>query len=92
MALEGNDMLELDSLINDLSDEQKQYVFDGKVLKLFVSSAQTKNQIIRFGDGFYLQSNAKFFKLTSSKEPQTFLEETDPNVLKALDKIIFNAD
>ena len=87
-----NRISSLQAELTQLNNREKQYVFDGKVLNLFVSSVQTKNQIIRFGDGFYLQSNAKFFKLTISKEPQTFLEETDPNVLKALDKIIFNAD
>jgi hypothetical protein len=87
-----NRISSLRSELTQLNTQEKQYVFDGKVLKLFASSGQTENKVVRFGDNFYLNSNAKFFKLTISKGPQTFMEETDPNVLKALEKIIFNAD
>lgn len=87
-----NRISSLQSELTQLNTKEKQYVFDGKALKLFTSSGQTENKIVRFGDNFYLNSNAKFFKLTISKGPQTFMEETDPNVLKALDKIIFNAE
>lgn len=87
-----NRISSLQSELTQLNTQEKQYVFDGKVLKLFASSGQSENKIIRFGDYFYLNSNTKFFKLSISKEPVPFLEETDPNILKALDKIIFNAD
>lgn len=78
--------------LTQLKIREKNYQFDGKVLNLFVSSAQTENKIITIGDAIYLKTNAKFFKLSISKEPQSFLEETDPTVLKALDKIIFNEE
>lgn len=87
-----NRISSLQSELNQLNTKEKQYVFDGKVLNLFAYSGETENKIARIGDNFYLKSSSKFFKLTISKEPQTLLVETDPNILKALNKIIFNAD
>ena len=76
----------------ELKSREKQYAFDGKVLKLYTTSISQENQILRLGADYYLSFNGKFFKLSIAKEPQTLLEETDTNVLSALDKIIFNAD
>ena len=87
-----NRISSLQSELTQLKSKERQYVFDGNVLNIFTSSIQTENKILRLGNDFYLKSNAKFFKLTLSKEPQTLLEETEPNVLKALDQIIFNAE
>lgn len=78
--------------LTQLKSKERQYVFDGNVLNIFSSSNQLENKILRLGNDFYLKSDTKFFKLTISKESQTLLEETDPNVLKALDQIIFNAE
>ncbi|WP_162342691.1 hypothetical protein [Cyclobacterium salsum] len=85
----------IDALQTELSQihiKENQYVFDGKVLTLFVTSASNENQIIYYDSNYYLKKNNRFFKLTISEDPQPFMEATDPNVLKALDKIIFNAD
>lgn len=87
-----NRISSLQSELTQLKSKERQYVFDGNVLNIFTSSIQTENKILRLGNDFYLKSNAKFFKLTLSKEPKTLLEETEPNVLKALDQIIFNAE
>lgn len=87
-----NRISSLQSELTQLTTQEKQYLFDGKVLKLFGSSVQTENKIVRIGSDYYLKSDARFFKLIVSKEPQNFLEETDSNVLKALEKIIFNAE
>lgn len=97
----GTDQIvtELRNRISALQDEltqftiqENQYVFDGKVLTLFVSSALNENPLILYDSNYYLNKNNRFYKLTISKEPQPLLEETDPDILKALDKIIFNAD
>jgi hypothetical protein len=82
----------LESELAQLNSREKQYEFDGKVLKLYTSSGNQEYQILRLGADFYLSFNGKFFKLSIAKEPQTLMEETDDKVLNALDKIIFNAD
>ena len=82
----------LQAELTQLKSREKQYAFDGKVLKLYTTSVNQDNQILRLGADYYLSFNGKFFKLSIEKEPQTLLEETDTNVLSALDKIIFNAD
>lgn len=87
-----NRISSLQSELTQLITREKQYLFNGKVLNLFGSSVQSENKIIRLGSDFYLKSDTRFFKLIVSTEPQTFLEETDSNALKALDKIIFNAE
>lgn len=82
----------LQAELTQLKSREKQYAFDGKVLKLYTTSISQENQILRLGADYYLSFNGKFFKLSIAKEPQTLTEETDSNVLNALDKIIFNAD
>ena len=82
----------LESELAQLNSREKQYAFDGKVLKLYTTSGNQEYQILRLGADYYLSFNGKFFKLSIAKEPQTLREETDTNVLSALDKIIFNAD
>ena|GEM_PF-3291093 len=90
---------ELQSRIASLQEEllllnarENRYRFDGKKLTLFISTTQTENKIIDYDANYYLEKDSKFFRLSISKEPQPFQEEIDPNVLKALDKIIFNAE
>jgi hypothetical protein len=82
----------LESELAQLNSREKQYDFDGKVLKLYTTSGNQEYQVLRLGADFYLSFNGKFYKLTIAKEPQTLKEETDANVLSVLDKIIFNAD
>jgi hypothetical protein len=82
----------LESELAQLNSREKQYDFDGKVLKLYTTSANQEYQILRLGADFYLSFNGKFYKMSIAKEPQTLMEETDDKVLNALDKIIFNAD
>lgn len=78
--------------LTQMNTKERHYVFDGKVLNLFISSVQTKTQLVAFGTDIYLKTNDKFFKLTITEELKPLQEETDPNVLKALEKIIFNAE
>jgi len=78
--------------LQTLNARENQYLFDGKKLTLFGSTTQTENKIIDYDANYYLKKNSTFFRLSISKEPQPFQEEIDPNVLKALDKIIFNEE
>lgn len=82
----------LESELAQLNSREKQYDFDGKVLKLYTTSGNQEYQILRLGADFYLSFNGKFYKLSIAKEPQTLRVETDAKILNALDKIIFNAD
>ena len=88
----NNRISSLQAELTQLKSREKQYAFDGKVLKLYTTSVNQDNQILRLGADYFLSFNGKFFKLAIAKEPQTLREETDTNVLSALDKIIFNAD
>jgi len=87
-----NRISSLESELAQLNSREKQYDFDGKVLKLYTTSVNQEYQILRLGADFYLSFNGKFYKLSIAKEPQTLREETDAKILNALDKIIFNAD
>ena len=78
--------------LNALSERENKYLFDGKNLTLYSSFVGKENRIISFDGDYYLKIDGNFFKLSISKEPQFFQKETDSNVLKALDKILFNAD
>ena len=87
-----NRISSLESELAQLNSREKKYDFDGKVLKLYTTSGNQEYQVLRLGADFYLSFNGKFYKLSIAKKPQTLREETDTNVLSALDKIIFNAD
>jgi hypothetical protein len=82
----------LETELAQLNSKEKQYAFDGQLLKLYTTSVNQEYQILRLGADFYLSFNGKFYKLSIAKEPQTLREETDAKVLNALEKIIFNAD
>jgi len=95
----GNIMTELQSRISTLNIElqnlnakEKRYIFDGKVLTLYISSPSKNVQILFYNNNYYLKTNNLYFKLLISSNPQVSIAETDSNVLKALDKIIFNAN
>lgn len=88
---------ELESKISELQNElalfkerEKQYVFDGKSLVLYVSNTAKENTIVLYGDNFYLKRDADYFKLTVAEQPQLYKKESNIEVLSALDKIIFD--
>ena len=78
--------------LNVLNERENKYLFNGKNLTLYSSSVGKERRIISFDGNYYLKIESNFFKLSISKEPQLFQKETDSNVLKALDKILFNAE
>lgn len=88
---------ELETKINSLQKElvllkerEKQYVFDGKALVLYVSNTAKENTIVLYGDNFYLKRDAIYFKLTVAEQPQLYKKERNTEVVSALDKIIFD--
>jgi hypothetical protein len=88
---------ELETKINSLQKElallkerEKQYVFDGKALVLYVSNTAKENTIVLYGDNFYLKRDANYFRLTVAKQPQLYKKLSNTEVVSALDKIIFD--
>lgn len=88
---------EIETKINSLQKElvllkerEKQYVFDGKALVLYVSNTAKENTIVLYGDNFYLKRDAIYFKLTVAEQPQLYKKERNTEVVSALDKIIFD--
>lgn len=84
----------LESKINSLQKElallkerEKQYVFDGKELVLYVSIATKENIIVFYKDTYYLKRDADFFRLTIASQPQLYKKESNIEVLEKLDKI-----
>ena len=88
---------ELETKINSLQKElallkerEKQYVFDGKALVLYVSNTAKENTIVLYGDNFYLKRDANYFRLTVAQQPQLYKKISNTEVVSALDKIIFD--
>ena len=88
---------ELENKINSLQKElallkarEKQYVFDGKALVLFVSNSTKENTIVLYEATYYLKKDADYFKLTVAEQPQLYKKESNTEIQSTLDKIIFD--
>lgn len=86
---------ELESKISSLQKEwallkerEKQYVFDGKALVLYVSNTAKENTIVLYEDTYYLKKDADYFKLTIAKAPQLYKKISDTNLINNLDDIL----
>jgi hypothetical protein len=73
-----------------LKEREKQYVFDGKALVLYVSATAKENSIVLYEATYYLKRDADYFKLTVAGQPQLYKKESNKEVVSALDKIIFD--
>jgi len=87
-----NRIASLQEELQALNISENLYLFDGQKLTIFSSSSGKENQILAYDTSYYMKKDSKFFRLSISKEPQLFQEEINPNVQKALDKILFNAE
>ena len=85
-ALESK-ISELQNELALLKEREKQYVFDGKALVLYVSNFAKENSIVVFDDTYYLKKNAEFYRLTIASQPQAYKKESNKEVLEKLDKI-----
>ena len=72
-----------------LKIREKQYVFNGKSLTLFVSSTPKENYVLLLNEIYYLRKADGFYKLSISEEPYNFKKETDENVLIDLKEILY---
>jgi hypothetical protein len=89
----------IDSIISSLQKElailegrEKQYIFDGKALVLYVSTNVKENYIILYEDSYYLKRDTDFYRLTIATQLQPYKKESNLEVLNALDKIVFDYD
>lgn len=96
-SVSGSKAKELEIRISSLQDElneikvkEEQYIFDGQKMTLFISTPSKENRVLLYEDNYYLKKDGVFYRLSISKQPQFYKKETDSNVLKALDKIIFD--
>lgn len=86
----------LESKINSLQKElallkerEKQYVFDGRVLVVYVSTTVKENSILLYEDSYYLKRDADFYRLTVAVQPQLYKKERNSEVVNALDEILY---
>jgi hypothetical protein len=71
-----------------LKAREKEFVFDGKALVLYVSNTAKENYIILYGDNYYLKRDSDFYKLTVAAQPQLYKKISDNNLLNNLDDIL----
>lgn len=72
-----------------LKIREKQYVFNGKLLTLFVSLTPKENYVLLLNEIYYLRKADGFYKLSISEEPHNFKKETDNVVLNDLKEILY---
>jgi hypothetical protein len=80
-------ILSLQKELTLLKNKEKQYLFDGKILVLYVSAAAKDKSIILYEESYYLKKDAAFFKLSIASQPQFYKKEIDSVVLNELEKI-----
>ena len=83
----------IDSLQNELKllkVREQHYIFDGKVLTLYVSTPPMDNRVLLYEDTYYLKKESDFYKLVISNESQPYQKVMDTSIVKALDKILFD--
>lgn len=74
--------------LNLLNEREQKYLFDGKVLTLYVSTISKENRILAYNDNYYLAKETVFFSLTTSNKPQAYKKVTDTDLLTVLDEIL----
>ena len=70
---------------------EQRYLFDGEQLLLYTSAPLKGKAIILYNDNYYLKMNKTFFQLKVSSKPQPLSIEKNTDIIKALDKIMYNA-
>lgn len=73
-----------------LENREKQYVFNGKSLTLYLASTPKETHILFYEDSYYLKNGDVIYKLTVSEQPQNYSKETNLKVVSALGKILFD--
>ena len=73
-----------------LENREKQYVFNGKSLTLYLASIPKETHVLFYEDNYYLKNGVSIYKLTVSEQPQNYSKETNLKIVSALDKILFD--
>lgn len=74
--------------LNLLNEKEQRFLFDGKVLTLYVSTASKENRVLIYNDNYYLAKDTVFYTLNTSSKSQSYVKVTDAELLTALDKIL----
>ena len=75
-----------------LKERERKYVFDGKALVMYVSNFAKENAIVLYEDKYYLKRDSDFYSLTISKQHQPYQKVNDIDLIRLLDKILFEND
>jgi hypothetical protein len=78
----------LNNELNLLNEREQKYLFDGKVLTLYVSIISKENRILAYKDNYYLVKDTVFYTLTTSGKLQSYKKVTDNDLLTALNEIM----
>ena len=73
-----------------LENREKQYVFNGKSLTLYIASTLKETHVLFYEDNYYLKNGDSIYKLAVSRQPQNYSKETNLKIVSALDKILFD--
>lgn len=76
--------------LGKLNKLENKYIFDGKTLTLYETTAAENYRLLQYEDSYYLYKVKDFCRLKISSQPQPYKKETDSLVLNALDRIIFD--
>ena len=80
---------ELQNELALLKEREKQYIFDGKTLKLYILTAAKENYIILYNESYYLKRNADFYLINSSnKINENLLKITNVDMIEILKELI----
>jgi hypothetical protein len=92
---ESSRIKELETKKNSLEKElaflkarEKEFVFDGKELVLYVSKTPKENYIILYGDNYYLKRDSDFYELIVAAQPQLYKKISDTDLINNLDDIL----
>ena len=83
---------ELQKELSDLNQREQHYLFNGHQLSLFTSVPFVQKSIILYNDIYYLNTDNAVFHLKVSSKPEPLRKETNTEILRALDKIMYNAN
>ena len=78
----------LQNELNLLNEREQKYLFDGKVLTLYVTTISKENRILAYNDNYYLAKETVFYNLTTASKLQSYKKVTDTDLLTVLDEIL----
>ena len=78
----------LQNELNLLNEREQKYLFDGKVLTVYVATISKENRVLDYNDNYYLAKETVFYNLTTASKLQSYKKVTDTDLLTVLDEIL----